>query len=56
MTDDPMSEVEILNAMRNMAKMARTLYDELVEQGFSEDQAMKLVAKYVHGAGGGKTE
>lgn len=53
---EPMDEVEILATMRSIAKMARTLYDELTEQGFTDDQAMKLVGKYLHGAAGGKTE
>lgn len=52
--DSPMSEIEILNAMKNMAKMVWTLYTELVEQGFTEIQAMELCGRYLHGSAGGK--
>lgn len=53
---DPMDAVEIANAMVNIANAARTFYDELRQQDFTESQALKLTAAWLHGVTGGKLE
>lgn len=53
---DPMDAVEMLNVMRNIAAGARGLYAEFVEQGFTEAEAMRLTAAWLHGSAGGKLE
>ena len=50
-----LNEVEILNAMRNMAKMSRALYDQLLEEGFVPIDALTLVGRWIHGTAGGRT-
>jgi hypothetical protein len=56
MTDehDALSEFEVMNAVAGLAKMARKLYSDLKEEGFSADEAFKLTRAYMHGASGGK--
>lgn len=51
---DPMGEVEVFAAMRNMAKMARKLYEGFVEEGFTESEATKMVWAWLHGTAGGR--
>jgi hypothetical protein len=59
MSDDdahPMDEIEVLNIMRNAAKMARALYLQLVDEGFAEAEAHRMTRSYLHGLAGGKSE
>lgn len=49
-----MSELEMMNAMSNMAKMGKAQYDGWIEQGFEPIDAFKLLAAWVHGSAGGK--
>lgn len=53
---EAMDAVEIANAMQNVASAARRFYDELRQQDFTETQALKLTAAWIHGAAGGKLE
>jgi hypothetical protein len=53
---DPMDEAEALAAIQNMAKLMRAFYESLASEGFSEADALKLTASYVHGTAGGKLE
>ena len=52
--DEPMTEVEILNAVKNMAKMAWTLYLNLQDEGFDAADALTLTGRWLHGTAGGK--
>lgn len=53
---NPLNEIEAVNAMKNVAKMAWALYEGLVGEGFSEADSLKMVLRYLHGAAGGKAE
>jgi hypothetical protein len=50
----PMDAVEMANAMRGIASAARAFYEQLVEDGFSETEALHLTCAYVAGMAGGK--
>jgi hypothetical protein len=54
MVGEPMDMVEVLNAFRNMATGAWAMCESLKEEGFNDEQAMKLVAAWMHGNAGGK--
>lgn len=59
MTDEgvvgqPMDAVELLQAMRDGAVAWWTLFRALQDEGFTEQQALTLVAAQVHAASGGK--
>lgn len=58
MTDDhnEVTRIEFINGMENIASGVRALYDQLVREGFSEDQAFKLTCRWIHGLAGGKAE
>lgn len=57
MTDnDPIDEVEVLNGMRNVARMARAFYEELLAQGFDAKDALVLTGGWLHGVSGGRHE
>jgi hypothetical protein len=53
---DPFDTIEALNSLRNMAELARGLFDGLLVQGFTEDQALHLtntwLAEMIRGARG----
>jgi len=53
---DPMDMVEVLNLVTNAAAMTWRMFDELTGQGFTETQALKLCAAYLHGTAGGKLD
>ena len=53
---DPMDVIEALNAMANAAMIVHGLYTSLISEGFTETQAMKLTAAFLHGQAGGKLE
>jgi hypothetical protein len=50
----PMDEVEVVNAMRNMGAGVWAFFCELQEQGFTREEALRLVVAYVAGMAGGK--
>jgi len=61
MTDEgnlgnPIDEAEALAAMANMAKMTKAFYEGLKEEGFSEQDSLRVTFAYIHGAAGGKLE
>ena len=61
MTDEgqmghPMDEVEVRATVKNIAKMAWAMFNDLKEEGFDNGQAMKLVGAWLHGTGGGRLE
>jgi hypothetical protein len=39
--------VELVQSMVKLAKLNRTLYEAYVEQGFTEDQALKLLIAHI---------
>jgi hypothetical protein len=49
-----MSEIEVLNAVANTAKMAWCLREKLIEEGAKEGEALQGMLAYLHGVGGGK--
>lgn len=49
MHGDPMTEIEVINATRNLAKGVWTLYEALQSEGFSESDALRLCCEYVRG-------
>jgi hypothetical protein len=53
--NNPIDEIEGMEAMKSMAKMVWTFYRELLDQGFDAPDALKLVLSYVHGVAGGRT-
>jgi len=53
---DPMDAIEVSEAMKNYATSSWVLFVALKEEGFSEAQALKIVAAAAHGAFGGKLE
>lgn len=52
---DPLDEVEIMNSVRNMAKMAWVFFTTLQEEGFDKTQALGLTGRWLHGMAGGKS-
>ena len=54
MVGQPMDAVEILNSIRNLATTARAFYLQLVEEGFSEADALRLTATWIGGISGGR--
>lgn len=45
---DEIDRVEFLQTMRNMSQLARAAWDEFLEQGFTEDQAMELTKTWLN--------
>ena len=45
----PINEAEAKIAMAGLAFMARSLFEELKDQGFDENDAMRLVIAYLSG-------
>jgi hypothetical protein len=41
-TMSPWDNPEVVEYMRGVAKLSKVKYDELIKQGFSEDQALEL--------------
>lgn len=56
LSGDPMDAVEALAAVANMAIIVRHLFTGLLEQEFTEAQALELTHAYVHGTAGGKLQ
>ncbi len=49
LTGTPMDGVEFINAMRNVASGVRAFYVGLVEEGFTDAEALRLTLAYVTG-------
>ena len=57
MSEEPnpaMTRVELMNAMVGLAAAVRALFMNLIEEGFSAEEALKITMQYVHGVAGGK--
>lgn len=52
-TGSPIPEIEGLEAMRTMARLGRAFYDELLDQGFTPEQAIALLREWIRGASSG---
>lgn len=55
-TGNPLDEIEAIETMRNVARLEWAFYTQLIEEGFSETEALTLVIAHVHGAAGGKLD
>ena len=54
---DPLDVVEMREALRNIASLSRTFYQELVDEGFDKKQALTLVGAWLAALQqGGKSE
>jgi hypothetical protein len=51
---DEVAMTEAIAAMLNIARLTRTYYIELVEQGWPEDEAFRLTMGWQHAVAGGK--
>lgn len=59
MSDDrepitPLDAVEWAHVFAGMAGGVWSFYENLIEEGFNKDQALRLTTTYVHGMAGGK--
>ena len=59
MTDEgqmgtPMDPIELAHAMRGMAVGTHAFYSELIAEGFSKDEALRLTVAWIVGTAGGK--
>jgi hypothetical protein len=59
MTDEgqrghPMDAVEVLQVMRNLGAAVKAFHDELIEQGFEKEEALRLTVAWIVGTAGGK--
>lgn len=51
---EPMDAVEMVNTMVNLASGARAFFNQLVEEGFEKNDALRLTAAWIAGLSGGK--
>ncbi len=52
MTDDPMTTIEQLQAMKDLATAVRTFYVQLRDEGFADHEALRLTAAWITGITG----
>lgn len=50
----PLDAVEMAHAFAGMGKAIAEFYRGLVDEGMTEDQALRITLTYVHGMAGGK--
>lgn len=50
----PLDAVEMAHGFMGIAKAVAQFYSALIEEGMTDDQAMRLTLTYVHGMAGGK--
>jgi len=49
-----MEQIEVLNALANLAEMTRVFFSALSEQGFNESQALQLTTTWLAAMSSGK--
>jgi hypothetical protein len=50
----PLDAVEMAHTMAGLGKGIWSFYSGLIEEGFTDEQAMRIALQYVHGLAGGK--
>ena len=55
MSIDPVDIVEMRQALKGIAELTKTFYDELKEQGFSDSEALKLTTTWLAATSGGSS-
>lgn len=50
----PLDAVEMAHAFAGVAASMWTFFDSLRNEGFTDDQALRITVAYAHGSAGGK--